>query len=118
MAVERHIGQFKALFRSMLKDRTLHYDPTTCGKLVYAAGTLHNFRISHNVLNYSEYEGDTSDSDANSDSDSESETSNEGKEDGPVTPQIAARGNENVHPGELFTFAGNNIRNFYSASFI
>lgn len=116
MAVENAIGDLKTVFRCLLKHRTLHYDPTFSGQIVYAAGALHNLRIRRRVLAYNEYDGDQSDSDSDeSEVDSDSEAARETDDDEPqdIINDTENRRGRNLHPGDLFTVAGNRKRAQY-----
>lgn len=117
MGVQNIIGDMKMVFRCLLKDRTLHYDPTFCGKIVYACGALHNYRIRRHVRPYNEYEGEDSGTDSEVDlSDSDSDE-NDGGESG--QGQVFGSGNNGIqrgrtqHPGDLLTSAGNQKRQQY-----
>lgn len=44
--IERCNGVFKARFRCLLHDRTLHYHPTKASKIVKACAVLHNMCIA------------------------------------------------------------------------
>lgn len=47
--IERCFGLMKNRFRCLIKDRTLHYAPTTVAKIVLACTVLHNMCIENNV---------------------------------------------------------------------
>ncbi|XP_023311763.1 putative nuclease HARBI1 [Anoplophora glabripennis] len=47
--IERCNGVLKNLFRCLLRYRTLHYHPTTAGKIVNACYILHNLCIERNI---------------------------------------------------------------------
>ncbi|KAG8234693.1 hypothetical protein J437_LFUL015347 [Ladona fulva] len=47
--VERCIGVWKAWFRCLRKDRTLHYSPERAGILICACAILHNMALYYQV---------------------------------------------------------------------
>lgn len=47
--IERCIGILKMRFRCLLKDRVLHYSPTTASKIVNSCVVLHNMCIDANI---------------------------------------------------------------------
>lgn len=47
--IERTIGCLKMRFRCLQRHRTLHYNPKTAGKIIYACIILHNICISQNI---------------------------------------------------------------------
>ena len=87
MSVEDTIGDMKFVFRCLLKHRTLYYDPTFAGKIVYAAGALYNYRIRLRVLPYNEYGDDGNDeseeSEVDEDPDAGDDTDNDTEIDVP-----------------------------------
>lgn len=119
MSVENHIGLLKTVFRCLLKDRVLHYSPTFSGQLIYAATTLHNFRISHNVTAAADYDGTSSESSDDSLSGSDSDTDEIEPERDPEDPNVRDPEDPNVHrnqrrhPGDLFTEEGERVRQRY-----
>lgn len=112
MGVENSIVDLKNIFRCLLKDRVLHYEPSLASNIVYACATLHNIRIKHRVLPVAEYavnSDDESDESAAEISDSESE-------DGEASidlPVVNDNRNRRLHPGDLFTETGNRKRQQY-----
>lgn len=106
MSVERSIGLLKTVFRCLLKDRVLHYTPTFAGSLVYAASSLHNFRINRRVLDPNDYDGDSDEED----DESEVGDSTSDEDEGPAFPNPIiddqSRGRRTRHPGELFSQDG------------
>lgn len=116
MSVENTIGDLKIVFRCLLKHRTLHYDPTFAGKIVYASGALHNFRIRRRIRAHYEYDGgdgsesDESEVDRISDMEDEIDENENDERHGGIN---LVRGGRNLHPGDLYTAAGNQKRNEY-----
>lgn len=47
--IERCIGLLKAIFRCLLKDRTLHYSPRNAAKIIIACATLYNILKTANI---------------------------------------------------------------------
>ncbi|KAG8236056.1 hypothetical protein J437_LFUL011979 [Ladona fulva] len=47
--VERCIGVWKAWFRCLRKDRTLHYSPERAGFMINACAVLHNMALHYRV---------------------------------------------------------------------
>lgn len=52
--IERAFGVLKQRFRCLLKHRTLHYDHTTTGKIIYSCIILHNICMKRNIVNLAE----------------------------------------------------------------
>lgn len=108
MTVENSIGEMKNVFRCLLSDRTLHYDPTFAGKLVYAAASLHNVRIRYRVpVELDDEEANVNDSD-----EQDREPENE-LEEGVIEPQYRPQRRGVRQIGDLFSEEGNRKRDQY-----
>ncbi|KAG8229293.1 hypothetical protein J437_LFUL011139 [Ladona fulva] len=66
--VERCIGAWKAWFRCLRKDRTLHYSPECAGILINVCAILHNmalyYRVSHPAIAADEFLDDEEENEA------------------------------------------------------
>ncbi|KOB66548.1 Uncharacterized protein OBRU01_21073, partial [Operophtera brumata] len=49
VCIENTFGRLKNRWRCVCKDRTLHYSPTTCAKIITACCVLHNLAIKFSV---------------------------------------------------------------------
>lgn len=82
--------------------------------MIYAAATLHNFRISRNVLASDEYEGDTSDEESEIDNEHNGdETDVESQVDVREVASNRHFSRQSQFPGDLYTLAGHEARENY-----
>lgn len=51
VVIENTFGRLKNRWRCLSKDRTLHYRPEKCAKIITACCVLHNIAIKYNVPN-------------------------------------------------------------------